>query len=55
MRKASEKYPDLPRLEYLQQVEKMITPDFIDSLNLDEEQEYYINYKKNKKSTKSKN
>lgn len=48
-----EKYPDLPRLEFSQKVYDMITPEFIQSINIEEEKEKYLNYMENKKTDKA--
>lgn len=48
-----EKYPDLPRLEFSQKVYDMITPEFIQSININDEKEKYLDYIENKKSGKT--
>ena len=51
MRIAHEKYDDykLPRNEFMKKVDELITRKFIDDLDLDAEQNRFIEYTKNKK------
>lgn len=51
---AHEKYPDLPRLEFNQKVFDMLTPNFIKSVNIEEEKQRYEEYKSNKENNDSK-
>lgn len=50
-RKAKEMYPDnnLPRLEFMQKVFDIITPDFVNSVDLDTERNEYIEYRKGRR------
>lgn len=47
-KKAHEEYPDLPRLEFIQKVYDILTPDFVNSVDIEQEKQNYEEYMKNK-------
>lgn len=50
-KKAHEEYPDLPRLEFIQKVYDMLTPDFVNSVDIEQEKQNYEDYMKSKGKT----